>query len=71
MPDCVFDKIVIEPGLAVLQMGTERVPLIEQVIAGFAEQRLGQHTLARPKGQPLQAFHRTSEPKREVISFNA
>lgn len=46
-PDRIFDQVIVEATFAVMQMGAERSPLAEQVIAGFAERRLRQHPLGR------------------------
>ena len=50
-PDRIFDEVIVEATFAVMQMGAERSPLAEQVIAGFAERRLRQYPLPRPQGR--------------------
>jgi len=55
--DGVFRRVIVEAGLPVLQMGRQRHPLVEQVLAGQAEPRLGQHVLTqaeRGSPQPIQ-----------------
>ena len=60
-PDRVFDQLIVEATFAVMQMGAERCPLAEQVIAGFAERRLRQYTLPRPQGEALQTDQGAAE----------
>ncbi len=60
-PDRIFDQVIVEATFAVMQMGAERSPLAEQVIAGFAERRLRQHPLPRPQGETLQTGHCAAE----------
>ena len=60
-PDRVFDQVIVEATFAVMQMGAERCPLAEQVIAGFAERRLRQHPQPRPQGEALQTGHGAGE----------
>ncbi len=36
-PDSVLNEVVVEPGVAVAAVGNERIPMGEQIAAGFAE----------------------------------
>ena len=35
-PDGIFNEVVVQPGLPMVEMGGERHPLSQEVIAGFA-----------------------------------
>ena len=52
--DGVFDEVVVEPGLAVLEVGGQRRPVIEQIGAGLAEAGLGQHLRLQRDGEAAQ-----------------
>jgi hypothetical protein len=52
-PDRVFDEVVVEAGLPVAQVGRERIPVAEEVVAGPAEERLRPSLLPRSAGDPL------------------
>ena len=53
-PDGVFDQIVVEHGLAVLEVAGERRPLRQQVTAGDAQSGLRSRALAQAHGQRVQ-----------------
>ncbi len=44
--DGIFDRVGIEPGVAVAEMCAQRCPVAEQIGAGLTEARLGQHPSA-------------------------
>jgi hypothetical protein len=39
-PDGVFDEVIVDPRLPVLQVRNQRLPVTDEIIASFAEQRL-------------------------------
>ena len=60
-PDGIFNEVVIQSGLAVLEMRGERCPLVEQVGAGFAQVGTWQDlsAFAQPLGELFQCGERT------------
>lgn len=60
--DGVFRAIVVDAGLAVLQVSDRGVPLVEQVLVGQPEPRFGDHSLTQAFGGAAQR----SEPQRPL-----
>jgi hypothetical protein len=57
-PDGVFDEVVVEPGLMMLQVRGQRRPVPEQIGAGLAEPGPGQHLGLKGQCQPAQPVER-------------
>jgi len=67
--DRVFDQIIVQSALAMMQMGAQRRPLVEQIGAGATEQRLGQDAGLHPLRQSMQTVHRAGQAIRGVAFF--
>ena len=68
-PDGVFDKVVIEPGFAALQVPGQGYPVFEQVVAGFSQARFrprlrpqARSDLSQPVEGPLVVFRTVPAP---------
>jgi hypothetical protein len=59
-PNRIFDEVVVQPGLPVVEMGSQRRPLGQQVVAGFAQCRLGQYALPQAQGKFVQPVQRAT-----------
>lgn len=57
-PDGVFDEVVVEPGLAVSLVRDERLPVLEQIGAGPAEERAREMARAEANRQAFQPVQR-------------
>ncbi len=65
--DGVFDEVIVEAALAVAQMGGERLPVIEQIRAGLADEQSRQMVGAqaeRESPQPAQRSGKVLLPQR-------
>ncbi len=61
MADGVLDRVIVELGLAVTHMSAELFQVVEEVIAGLTEERLGPHPYAQDLGEPTQTAQRAGE----------